>query len=559
MTGAKAHTSRSDVLQQILSVWLNLDIRKRVLVIGSTLFMFVAIIGMSRMATVPNMTLLYSGLDASAAGEVVQALEARGVPYEIRGGTIYVSSDQRDELRMTLASDGLPANSAGGYELLDSLTGFGTTSQMFDAAYWRAKEGELARTIVSSPKIQSARVHIANPSSQPFKRQIAATASVTVMVNGGTLEAAQAKGLRYLVASAVAGLSAEDVSIIDGRTGVVTSDADGLSAIDRSGGLAEVLQENVRRLLEARVGAGHAIVEVSVEHEMDRESIVETIFDPDSRVAISSEIEESTNSSTDSRNGSVTVASNLPDGDASSNGESSSNQNETRERINYEVSETRRELQREPGAIKRLTVAVLVDGIHSQNLDTNENIWEPRSEDELAALQELVASAIGFNESRGDIITIKNMEFQPVLIGGTEVEASFLSANNINVMSIIQAGILAVVSIVLGLFVLKPILSGPSRLAEPSESLALPSSASNELPSIPIAEMPSAAALTGEIDEGDFTLPSLGVMTDFDLGDDDMGSSDDPVARLKKLIEDRQDETVEILRGWMDEAGEAAS
>ena len=161
---------------------------------------------MSRMATAPTMTLLYSGLDSSAAGEVVQALEAKSVAYEIRGGSIFVSAAQRDELRMTLASDGLPANSSNGYELLDSLTGFGTTSQMFDAAYWRAKEGELARTIVSSPQIQSARVHIANPSSQPFKRQIAATASVTVTANGGTVATAQANGLRYLVASAVAGL-----------------------------------------------------------------------------------------------------------------------------------------------------------------------------------------------------------------------------------------------------------------------------------------------------------------------------------------------------------------
>jgi flagellar M-ring protein FliF len=213
-------------LQQIFSVWLNLEPKRRIIVIGATLFMFAAIIGLSRLATAPSMTLLYSGLDASTAGEVVQALEAKGVGYEIRGGAIFVPNTQRDELRMTLASDGLPANSSSGYELLDSLTGFGTTSQMFDAAYWRAKEGELARTIVSSAQIQTARVHIANPSSQPFKRQIAATASVTVTANSGTVSAERAKALRYLVASAVAGLAAEDVSIIDGRSGVVVSGED---------------------------------------------------------------------------------------------------------------------------------------------------------------------------------------------------------------------------------------------------------------------------------------------------------------------------------------------
>lgn len=98
------------------------------------------------MAAQPSMTLLYSGLEPGAAGEVVQALEQRGVVHEVRGRAIYVESGQRDELRMTLASEGLPQNNSKGYELLDTLSGFGTTAQMFDAAYWRAKEGELART-----------------------------------------------------------------------------------------------------------------------------------------------------------------------------------------------------------------------------------------------------------------------------------------------------------------------------------------------------------------------------------------------------------------------------
>ncbi|SDF42715.1 flagellar M-ring protein FliF [Celeribacter baekdonensis] len=547
-------------MQQILSVWSNLDPKRRLIVIGATALMFAAILGLSRMATKPSMALLYSGLESSAAGEVVQSLEAQGVVYEIRGGAIFVPTNVRDELRMTLASEGLPANSTSGYELLDSLSGFGTTSQMFDAAYWRAKEGEIARTIVSSPQIRSARVLIANPSSQPFKRQIAASASVTVITTSGALSTDQAKAFRYLVASAVSGLAPEDVSVIDGRSGVVMSGDDTAAGASSSTDRADELRQNVQRLLEARVGVGKAVVEVSLETVTDQESIFEHRFDPEGRVAISSETEERSNSSQDSGDGSVTVASNLPNGAGAAGGDSSSNNSETRERVNYEVSETRREVQRGPGAIKRLTVAVLVDGIRTLDPNTEETLWTPRSEEELAALSALVTSAIGLDETRGDQITIKTMEFEPLLVAGTEAQSSLISGINIDLMSIIQLAVLAVVSLVLGLFVLRPILSKPTVSALPAPTDSAERSGMDNMPAtIPMPEMPrsNVPALNGEIDGG-FELPTLGVVSDFDFGDEEFGISNDPVKRLKRLIEDRQDETVEILRGWMEDTEENA-
>ncbi|GAA3858871.1 flagellar basal-body MS-ring/collar protein FliF [Celeribacter arenosi] len=539
-------------MQQIVSVWANLDPRRRLIVAGATVIMVLAILSLSSIATRPNMTLLYAGLEESAAGEVVQSLETRGTAYEIRGGTIFVDATARDELRMTLAAEGLPANATGGYELLDNLSGFGTTSQMFDAAYWRAKEGELARTIVSSPQIRSARVHIANPSSQPFARQIASSASVTVTSSSGAVSTQQARAFRYLVASAVAGLSPDSVSIIDGRNGIVIStdeNGDQQNATD----LSSELKLRVERILEARVGHGHAVVEVSVETVTDQEEIIERRFDPDGRVAISSEIEERSTSAQDTRAGAVTVASNLPTGDGASGGDSNSSNSETRERINYEVSETRREVQRGPGAIKRVTVAVLVDGVLTS--DAEGEVWEARASDELEALRELVASAVGFDESRGDQITIKSMQFEPVVSEGTLSETGGLAALGVDVMSIIQLAVLAVVTLILGLFVLRPILTKP---AQPTRALVN----AMEAPAEPaqgtaLARMPEPA-LNGEIDNDTFELPTLGVVSDFDFGDDDIGIPTDPVKRLKKLIEDRESETVEILRGWMEEKGENA-
>ncbi len=552
-----------------MSVWSSLDIRRRVIVVGATLAMFAAVLGVSKLATQPSMALLYSGLEPGAAGEVVAALDQRGVAYDVRQGAIYVDGAQRDALRMTLASEGLPANGGQGYELLDSLTGFGTTSQMFDAAYWRAKEGELARTITAGPHVKSARVHISNPSSTPFQRGLKPTASVTVTTATGALTAPQAKALRFLVASAVAGLAPEDVSIIDGRGGLVLpgDDMPGLTGGDDR---AEEMRRNIERLLEARVGPGRAVVEVSVETVTEREAIVERRFDPENRVAISSETEERSTSSSGSQGGAVTVASNLPDGDAAGGDSQSRSENsESRERVNYEVAETTREVLRTPGAIRRLSVAVLVDGMRSVDPDTNTESWQPRPEEEMAALRELVASAVGFDAERGDTITLKSMQFEPVEMAGTSEPPPWYSGLAVNPMSLIQLGVLALVALVLGLFVVRPILSkrpmrAPVALAPPGPTPAGAVAAASEAPMLmrDVGANPGAA-LTGEIDEADGPLPQMALVSGADAepqaslpAPDE--AAEDPVERLRRLIEDRREETVEILRSWMEEHEERA-
>ncbi|MFK7744703.1 MAG: flagellar basal-body MS-ring/collar protein FliF [Roseobacter sp.] len=540
-------------MQQILNAWTGLQLRRQIIVILATAAMFFAILGMSRMATSPNMTLLYAGLENGAAGDVVRALEQSGAAFEVRGGAIYVASSERDQLRMTLASEGLPANSNRGYELLDSLSGFGTTSQMFDAAYWRAKEGELARTIVASPHISMARVHIASTGSNPFQRGVTPKASVAVTPTGAGITPQQAKALRFLVSSAVAGLSTDDVAVIDANGSLIGVTDE---AVPTVGGedKAEVLKARVQRLLEARVGFGNAIVEVSVDTVTESEAIRERRFDPESRVAISTDTEERNTSSSQAGGGDVTVASNLPDEEGGDGENSSSQNNETRERINYEVSETEREIVRAPGAVKRVTVAVLVNEVTVVD-DAGQSNFEPRSEQELEALRDLVSSAVGFDEARGDIITIKSMGLQSISPQGTEVTRSFMDDVNIDVMSAIQMAVLAIVTLILGLFVVKPLLSRPS------------DAASQDVPALPHASDGQAtdSGLNGEIASDDFDLPDLPMISTF--GDDgdglpdlNIGSpmSDDPVDRLRNLIGERQDETVEILRTWLEDKEESA-
>ena len=208
-------------MQNLLSLWANLTNQRRAIVVGATLAMFLAVIGLARMAGQANMALLYSGLDSAAAGAVVTALDQQAVKYEIRGDAIYVDESMRDSLRMTLAAQGLPATGGIGYVLLDKLSGFGTTSQMFDAAYWRAKEGELARTVLAMPELRAARVHIAEAPSQLFQDKNKPTASVTVTTRSGPLSSAQANAVRHLVAGAVSGMQPDDVAVIDSVAGLI--------------------------------------------------------------------------------------------------------------------------------------------------------------------------------------------------------------------------------------------------------------------------------------------------------------------------------------------------
>jgi len=486
---------------------------------------------------------LYAGLENGAAGEVVSALDQRGITYDIRGSSIFVPTVDRDRLRMTLASEGLPTNTSQGYELLDSLSGFGTTSQMFDAAYWRAKEGELARTMLASPHIRSARVHISATSAQPFRREQAPTAAVNVTTVNGTLDPSQADGLRFLVASAVPGLASTNVAVIDGIGGLISnSDSEGTS-IDTQERVAE-LRNRVERILSARVGPENVVVEVSVETILESESIIERRFDPETRIAISTDVQESSTASQESGSGDVTVASNLPDGDAAGAGGAASNENtESRSVTNYEVSETQREVLRSPGAIKRISVAVLVNDVTNVNA-TGETVVSTRPAEELDALRELVASAVGFDSERGDEITIRSMAFETVPVLGTEAAIAESSAATLNMMQLIQTGVLAIVTLILGLFVVRPILATSSArppLLDNSGGASGPPLVANDVSVI----------------NGSVSTPSSSSVTANEISNDAV--DENPVDRLRGMIEDRREEAVQVLQNWIDEPSTEAT
>ena len=549
-------------MQQLSVLWMTMDAQRKAMLVGGLAALAVVVVILARIATTPGMTLLYSGLDASAAGEVVAALEARGVTHEVRGEAIFVDQSERDSLRMALAGEGLPANGAAGYELLDGLQGFGTTAQMFDAAYWRAKEGELARTIVSSPMVRAARVHIANASAEPFTTRSEVTASVTLRPAAGGIPDSFARAMRFMVASAVPGLQPTNVTVIDADSGEVVGgympDSAGSAADQR----AEVLRTNIERLLSARVGAGNAMVEVNVDLVSERETILERRIDPASRVVIATDSEESSNTSQNSSGGAVSVASNLPEGDANGGAEGSSEQGtETRERVNYDVSETQREVQAGPERVRRISVAVLINGVVVEDAAGVATV-EPRDAAEIQALDDLVRSAIGFDAERGDQVTIRSMAFEipPEVttdgIGGAGLFSS------LDMAQILRGALLAVVALAIVFGVVRPALTATPNGA--AAGLPAPAGAAGELPDF----APPGEASAG--DGGDFDFGGLPELPAFDAGggggwDGEIITSDgasggggsdeseDPVDRLRRLIQEREAETVEILRSWMEE------
>lgn len=549
-------------MNNISAIWSGLDMRKRVMAIGATLAVFAAVLMLSRGGG-PQLELLYSGMDAASAGEVVAALDAESVPYEVRGGSIYVDSTQRDRLRMTLASKGLPSIGSKGYELLDGLSGFGTTSKMFDAAYWRAKEGELARTIVSSPSIRSARVHISTTNGSPFERNAKTSAAVTISSAGGTPSTDQVKALRFLVAAAVSGLNPSDVAIIDDVAGLLASGDDDTLTQATDARSAE-LKARAERLLNAHVGRGNAVVEVSLEAVTARETVVERLFDPESRIAISAETENRKESQQGTAGGAVTVASNLPDGEANGAESGSSSQStETRERTNFEVSETQREVQRSPGDIKRLTVAVLLNHVESTAADGSTTL-APRTPEEIEKLTALVSSAVGLDLARGDVITIDSLPFQPLATEGSVANDSGPSGAPLDMMQLIKWALSAIVAIVVSIFVLRPILTSGGGAPRLDDSTATaPSAAPSALPDLssltePPSEPPGALAALPEPEP----MPAQGFppmaeplsFDGFQNAFDSSGSDDSAVTRLRSLIEERQDEALQILQSWVEES-----
>lgn len=499
-----------------------LSLQRQIMLGVAVLGVLAAMTFLVRVTLQPSMSLLYSGLDPVRAGEVINELDQLDVPYEIRGEAIFIPANVRDKTRFALARDGLPRQSIQGYELLDSVNGFSVTSEMYNAAYWRAKEGELTRTILTTPGVDSARVHIgANLRSGFSRSQPTPTASVTLS-SARRLSVGQAEAIQYLVALAVSGLNPEDVVVIDPRHGILaganaeTVEPPGVMAEDQ----ASALEQKIKRLLNARLGDGNAEVSVSVDVSRERSVISDVRFDPESRVMRSRTTSDS-NQTNQANGGNLTVASNLPQGGGAGAGGESSSKNST-ETVSYELNETRTQTERMPGQIERVSIAVLLNqealGIDLTAADAATQIEEARQN-----FEALVRNAAGLEDTRGDTLTVELMPFQALPdVELTPAPGLMQRLIEQHLWSAVQAAFLGMIVLALGFGVMRPVF----------------------------AQGPSAAGGDGDANSADGKTsadPNAGV--DADLFE----TASDPIDYLKDYTAENEEQTAALLQEWLKE------
>lgn len=367
----------------------------------------------------PAMSVLFSDLSQQDVSAILKELDTRNIKYELRGDgqTVLVAKADVPRLRLDLASKGIPAGGGVGYEIFDKGDAFSSTSFVQNINHLRALEGELSRTIRSISRVQAARVHLVIPEKRLFERDREPPRASIVLKLAGDLDAAQVRAVRHLVSSAVDGLKPERVSIVDERGRLLADGAQtdsgiaGLGIEERQVGIEKRLKQQIEDIVASIVGHGRARVQVSAALDSNRiESRSET-FDPESRVVRSSQ--NRTEASTTSENGGpVSVGNELPGAQGGQGGNTApkdaSQKNE--EVVNYEISRTTRTEVLEGGRVKRLSVAVLVDGTYTR-APNGDLSYQPRSNEDLERIGQLVRTAVGFDDARGDKIEVVNLRF----------------------------------------------------------------------------------------------------------------------------------------------------
>lgn len=516
-----------------LDLFRSLSLQQKVLsgfAVAATLFIVLMV---GRQVSQPSLSLLYADLEPSTAGEVIARLDAMGVAHRVDGGAIYAETGRRDSLRLELAREGLPRQDVVGYELFDGMNSFAMSSDMFDTAYWRAKEGELARSVLAMPTVKGARVHIGQAMGRGLRstRQ-PATASVTLS-STPPLGASQARAVQYLVALAVPGLQPEDVAVIDTRAGLIAGpglDRDPTTDMATEVGRAAALKSELLSLLEARVGPGNVRVSVNLDVSTDRISKTERTFDPNGQVMRSNTVTDRTDSSNGTTAG-VTVASNLPTG-AAGGGNSQAERSETSEITSYEISEILTQTETLPGKVERVSVAVLIDE-DRQVADDGTVSYVPRTAEELSAIESLTRAAAGLDATRGDVLRVESMAFTrpdgPELATPPGLMTRMAEQHGGNLAQLL---ILCGFGLGLLMFVVRPLLR-----AQRDSANAIAANGGSALGPISLDGPADGASVAIE---GGSAQPGL--------------PAPDPKAQLEAAVRDNTDEAAALLAQWLDVA-----
>jgi flagellar M-ring protein FliF len=374
-----------EMVRQVATAWSRTDRRRRTLLLGAMTAAIVVLVLVVRWGSRPEMMVLFSGLDAEDGAAISRELDATNVPHELnrRGSIVRVPADRVGELRIELAARGFTGDEAVGYEILDR-TDLPMTDFLQRVNYRRALEGELTRTILALDEVRTARVHLAIPGEEAAAG-IAAdpTASIVVdLMPGARMRPEQIRGIYALVAASVEGLRPAGVTLVDASGRELDGGGHGeFAATTEQLRIQREVEAHLRgkatALLERVVGSGQAIVQINADLDFDRVDRSVERYNPTSATIRS---EERVGNSQD-----AVLTS-------------------------YEIDRTMENILAPPGGIRRLSVAVLVNGTTKPNA-TGTKVYADRSRSELDALAGIVRDAIGFDPERGDSFDIANLKF----------------------------------------------------------------------------------------------------------------------------------------------------
>jgi flagellar M-ring protein FliF len=505
--------------------------------------------------------LLYSNLDLKEASTVTQALDQAGIKYQTKGdgSTIMVARDKVASARLLVAGKGLVTSGSIGYEIFDSSNALGQTDFVQQLNRQRALQGELERTIKGWQGVNSVRVHLVLPKRQIFEEDAEQpSAAVTIATGGREASSDMVRAVQNLVAGSVSGMKPEKVSVIDqhGKTLSAASDESlaGQLAQDRKTEVEARISKTVKDMIEGVLGPGKARVNVTADLDLNRITVQEEKFDPDGQVVRSESTNEANNSETKNDDTSaVTATQNIPGGAPGGfqalGSKSGSNESVT----NYEISKSVRTEVTEPGAIKKLAVAVAIDGVTAPaGKDGKPGAYTPRTEEERAQLEELVKTAVGFDAARGDQVKVTNIRFpQPEdqALGKSGILAGF---DKNDIMRMAELGVLAIVAIMILIFAVRPFLK--SMMSQGSNQQALGAPVATRM--VTLSDGSTQEVIIDQSGEPIAISGPAGADIDqrIDIAKIEGQVKASSIKRVSEFVDKHPDESVAILRTWLHES-----
>ena len=395
--------------RDLVTKFRQLDQGRRRWLVGMTLFVFASTLGLVWYGSRTDWRTLYAGLDPQDAREMASELTAAGIPFDVSpdGSALRVDANHLDKARLVTTAKGGPRSGRMGFELFDKPNWIGSE---FDEKvnYQRALEGELEHTIGSLSDVERARVHLVMAHDSLFsEQQRDAKASVVLQLRRRTLSDEEGDSIRNLVASAVDDLRPDNVVLVDSLGRQLGRKSGGADAEMHEEELAAKLVET----LEPIAGEGNVRASVNVEYDSSSADEVDETYDPNGVVTLSMQRSEQTAGGQPVASGVPGTASNAPNVAPPVYPKSvSETQNLKQESGTYSASKKVRHTTQGAGKVRRITAAILVN--HRMVTKGKQMSWEPRSPEEMNHITQLAEAAIGFDGTRGDLVSVEDMAFE---------------------------------------------------------------------------------------------------------------------------------------------------